>query len=284
VHPYRIRAATLVLVWTELLDDVDEAESCAGPDALQRRLELFRRELRGFLLRVAAPVDDPEKWVQRSFWNAPPRKGALRDDWRPILLEWAASTRLGREALADVDRAIAALFADGAEAWAALLASRPALLGAVRRCVGDADVPDPSEWTAPFVVEDLWLPVFFTDGEIDRVVWANASFRAFLGVAPDRVRQLRLPDVAELVGRMSLPGDASFNARHDRMLASGRAMGRGVMQCRVDLALRDWVSAPTPPWSGRYALMAFGHVLFGPDGRRAGSACVYALEPLDDAG
>ncbi len=276
MRPYASRAAAVILLWTELLDDMPLAEECASPEAFRARRDLFRRELRR-ALESRGVMEAPEKWVQRMFLAKPPRRGTLEPAWREPLLEWIHEGEIGREALVDLDLAVRALFAEGDDADLDLHRRRPALAACIVR-VAELIERGPSPHVAPsqVVLDDCWCPMYMTDADFAYASWANRSFQALIGLAADRLRGMPLPELRKLVESMIPPDElANFTERQDQVLAAGRMVGRGYIATVIDLGRRGWtMGMPTPPWQGRYRVEFHAHFVLDANGQRLGSLVV----------
>ena len=277
---YSSRAAVVILLWTELLDDTPRAEDCRRVEDFRARRDVFRRELRRWLERRRI-MDAPEKWVQRMFFTNPPRKGTLDLTWKEALIEWVASLGLSREAVGDLEAAVRSLFADGESAWTELAARRPGVVERVTTLLEPAPVPSqtlPPLIPAQVMLQDAWAPMYMTDANLERVPWANRAFLSLVGLAADRVRGIRLDDLRRFVAQMIPPEELpNFNERQDQVLEAGRVVGRGFISTTVDTHLRPWtVGLETPPWNGRYRVEIYAHFVLDPvTGERLGSLVVW---------
>jgi hypothetical protein len=279
------RAAAVVLLWTELLDETSLAEDCEGPAELLQRRDVTRRDLRRYLER-ASPIAAPEKWVARTLWNEPPKRGFLDAQHKDILLGWVHSTSLGAEARASLERGVRALFVDGAAEEAALLAARPQLLPTVRRLLTPFDEPridaDIESVPARLLLADASVPMYLTDPELKRVVWTNRSLQAFIGLARDRLRGMPFDELVGLALSLCTEEErAAYVDAQRRVVQAGRETGYGVIEARVNLDRRTWVlGQPTPPWSGSWWLTAHAHFVMDPvTDRRLGSLVMWFLRP-----
>ena len=282
-NSYVHRAATLALVWSELLDDMAPAEDCTGLAELTARRDQLRRDLRLFLERTDA-ASGADKWVQRAFWAAPPKRQVLDDRWKESLLAWVASMDLTAEATHDVVLAVRSLFSDGAPAAAELAKRRPGLAAAVQQGLGASSVEDDEicRVSATHVLEDCYLPMYLTDRALARIVWSNRSFQALLGMAADEVVRVGFQGVLARLGAMVSPDEVStFVQRQEEVLVAGRVLGRGFISGVVDLDRRTWTHGlPTPPWTGVLRLDAFAHfVLDRKTNARIGSMVVLHARP-----
>lgn len=278
MRPYASRAAAVILLWTELLDDMPLAEACASPEAFRARRDVFRRELRRSL-EARGVMEAPEKWVQRMFLAKPPRRGTLEPAWREPLLEWIHEGEIGSEALFDLDLAVRALFAEGDEADLDLHRRRPALAACIARVLADPIElgPSPHLAASSVVLDDCWCPMYMTDADFTHTSWANRSFQALIGLAADRLRGMPLAELRRLVESMIPPEElANFTERQDQVLEAGRMVGRGYIATVIDLARRGWtMGMPTPPWQGRYRVELHAHFVLDAKGQRLGSLVVW---------
>ncbi len=153
---YVHRAAALALVWSELLDDVAPAEECAGLPDLTTRRDQLRRELRTHLER-RDPNSGADKWVQRAFWSAPPRRNFLDDKWKEPLLDWVHAMGLAPDACSDVILAVRSLFSDGVGAAAQLASRRPDLMAVVTRTLGNNIDDELCRVAGTHLLEDSFL-------------------------------------------------------------------------------------------------------------------------------
>ena len=277
---YVHRAALLALLWTEICDDVPAAEECSQEGDLLARRDMLRRDLRAFLERTD-PGGGADKWVQRAFWSAPPRKHCLDARWKPTLQAWVDALELDRESVHDIMLAVRSLFADGSGAFAELITRRPRLMSTLELALGGGLQDDAiCRMAGTQLLEDSYLPMYLTDAPVQRIVWSNRSFQAFIGIASDALLRLSFPGLIERCIAMVPPElRGAFQERHEELLVAGHVVGRGFITTTVDLGLRTWVLAQqTPPWEGRYLLECFAH--FAMDRRlnqRLGSFVVYHL-------
>lgn len=274
---YIERAAAAVLLWSELLDDSTPAEECATAHDLTGRRDAFRRELREFAeaRRPGAAVD---KWVQRAFWSAPPKRGQLDDAWKETLCDWVRAMELG-DAGGDLELAMRALFADGVRALEELAARRPCVFERVRELIGGAPVaPEILKAPATLVSEDSVLPMYMTDRDLQRVVWCNRSFETFFGLARDQIVGHEMVALQGRFAQMMVPEEAaSYLQRQEEVKVAGKNIGRAYIELVVDMALRPWTAGqPTPPWEGRYRVHVNANFVFDrATNVRIGSYCVF---------
>ncbi|MCC6621164.1 MAG: hypothetical protein IT385_07910 [Deltaproteobacteria bacterium] len=259
---YVQRAATLALVWSELLDDVGPAETCADHADLVLRRDALRRELRAHLDH-GGHGGASDKWVQRAFWSAPPRRGVLDEKWREPLMGFLGAMGLSVEALRDCELATRALFAHGEADADELARRRPGLREVVERAL-EASAPtyDPMrEVLGVDVLEDALLPAYMTDRELTRIVWSNRSFQALMGLAADEVARLGFQGVLARFTAMIPPEhQPHFVQRQEEVLVAGRSIGRGFIATVIDLGLRPWTHGlATPPWDGVYRVECHAH-------------------------
>ncbi len=282
---YVHRAAALALVWSELLDDVAPAEECTGLPDLTTRRDQLRRELRAHLER-RDPHGGADKWVQRAFWSAPPRRNYLDDKWKEVLLDWVDAMGLEADACADVILAVRSLFSDGGGAATELAQRRPDLMHVVTRTLG-SDVDDEiCRVAGTHLLEDSLLPMYLTDRELKHLVWTNRSLQALLGMAADEMIRLGFAGtLARFTAMIPPEHQPHFVQRQEEVVFAGRAVGHGYISTVIDLALRPWTHGlATPPWSGVYRIDSHAHfVIDRRTGARLGSMVVMVPRSLAGA-
>jgi hypothetical protein len=282
--PYELRAALAVVLWSELLGDTTGAESCVAESDLLGRRSAFRSALRGFL-RGYASVQAPDKWVQRAFWSSPPPGGSLRGEMKDPLLDWVASLGVSTDAVRDLDNAVRSLFFDGSSAFEDLVGSRPGLVDTLTPLVLGRLPCAAADWIVG--LSQVWgdgiLPMYATDARVENLVWMNASFCSFMGIAEDRLRSDGFDSLIHHFRQMVPPEERqAYHELQTRVLAGGAAVGRAHLFTPIDLALRSWTHGqPTPPWSGRVYVNIYAHFLFSLSRERLGSLVVYHPQRLD---
>lgn len=278
---YVQRAATLALVWSELLDDVSPAEECANAAELTARRDQLRRELRAHLERGSLGVS-ADKWVQRAFWSAPPKRGSLDDRWKQPLLEWVAALGLSPESVGDVNLAVRGLFGDN-KATAELATRRPALREAVANALG-AGIGDDEivRLAGTQLFQDSFLPVYLTDRDVQRIVWSNRSLQALLGMAHAELARLGFERVLARFTAMVPPEQQPhFVQRQEEVRYAGQSIGHGYISTVIDLSRRPWTHGlDTPPWRGVYRVESHAHFVTDRRGARVGSVVVMVPQQL----
>lgn len=279
---YVHRAAALALVWSELLDDVAPAEDCTGLPDLMTRRDHLRRDLRSHL-EQRDPNAGADKWVQRAFWSAPPRRNHLDDKWKEPLLDWIAAMGLEPEACHDVGLAARSLFSDGAGAASELAQRRPELMTVVARTLSGSVDDEVCRAAGTHLLEDCYLPMYLTDRDVRHIVWSNRSLQSLLGIAADELTRIGFAGALTRFTAMIPPAhQPHFVQRQEEVVFAGRAIGHGYISTVIDLSLRTWTHGlATPPWSGVYRIESHAHfVMDRRTNARLGSVVVMVPQPL----
>ncbi len=288
--PYAHRAVALVLLWSELNDEIAPAEECASASELLERRNAFRRAITGRLQESDSARVLSAKQVQRYFYNQPPADGWIPLAWKTPLLDACLSGLSVGDASLDVDLAVRALFVDGAASFRLLQSRRPQLFGRIAVLLGAAGNAEHTigasirvqrtvdvRFSPTQIISRSPLPMAVVDAHVERILDVNHAFEQFYALSRSRMVGATVAELVSWAAQMAMPDTVDRYLRSQpEVIQTGRMRGSSELMGQVDFSRRSWAPGlATPPYSGVADVLVNMFEVLGADDQRSCFLVIY---------